>query len=264
VNFLADPEEFFQQQFGGERFIHIIGKISIGREFKDMVYEEESEAAMSSLSEEERKLRREIAQAELQKQREEEHRERVATLSQNLKKKLAIYAETDSSDDDLRAFRELQKIEAEELKQEPHGVELLNAIGYTYQSKASQYLGKTGLFGLQALYERAREKTHIISETMSTIRSAIELQRTFQELQKAEENAVDDQTRARLEEEAARQGLRAMWKGSKLEVQSVLRDVCDQVLYDESVSKDVRHRRAVALKVLGEVYSGVKADQVAV
>jgi hypothetical protein len=37
-------------------------------------------------------------------------------------------------------------------------------------------------------------------------------------------------------------------------VESVLRQVCDKVLGDESVEIEVRRRRGVALKVLGEVY----------
>ncbi|RKP07015.1 X-domain of DnaJ-containing-domain-containing protein [Thamnocephalis sphaerospora] len=258
----ADPEEFFQQQFGGERFVDLIGKISIGREFKDMVNEEDDES-MAGLSEEEKKKKQEEMQAEVRKIREKEHAERVETLVKNLISKLNVFTESERTQESLDAFREIQKIEAEELKQESHGVELLNAIGYTYLSKASQYAGKHAMFGLPGFYLRMREKTHIISETVSTIRSAVDLQRSFQELQKAdEEGTLEGEARVKLEEAAARQGLRAMWKGSKLEVQSVLREVCDRVLSDPSVTKEKHGERAIALKTLGEVYCAVKADAV--
>ena len=41
---------------------------------------------------------------------------------------------------------------------------------------------------------------------------------------------------------------------SKLEVESVLRDVCDLTLGNEPLDSEVKRRRATALKVLGEVY----------
>lgn len=44
----------------------------------------------------------------------------------------------------------------------------------------------------------------------------------------------------------------ALWRGSKLEVEAVLREVCDQTLSEGDV--EVRRRRAIALRVLGEVY----------
>jgi hypothetical protein len=32
-----DPEEFFKQQFGGDKFMDYIGEISIGKDFEDAV-----------------------------------------------------------------------------------------------------------------------------------------------------------------------------------------------------------------------------------
>ena len=46
--------------------------------------------------------------------------------------------------------------------------------------------------------------------------------------------------------------------GSKLEVQSVIREVCDVVV--EEADARLRRRRCVALDVLGEVYEGVKPE----
>ena len=40
----------------------------------------------------------------------------------------------------------------------------------------------------------------------------------------------------------------------------MLRDVCDKVLDDESVSKETRKNRAVALKIVGSVFSKVRPD----
>jgi hypothetical protein len=55
-------------------------------------------------------------------------------------------------------------------------------------------------------------------------------------------------------------GLTALWKGSKLEVEGVLREVCDRVLSDPKVNKLVLRKRAEALKIIGTVYESVKSD----
>jgi hypothetical protein len=55
-------------------------------------------------------------------------------------------------------------------------------------------------------------------------------------------------------------GLTALWKGSKLEVEGVLREVCDQVLSEPGVNKGVLRKRAEGLKIIGAVYEIVKSD----
>ena len=81
-----------------------------------------------------------------------------------------------------------------------------------------------------------------------------------------------DQSNTLLEQEAASKGMEALWRGSKLEVESVLREVCDRVLepsveeLEEQIrvsgggatssidADEVKRRRCMALSVLGEVY----------
>lgn len=55
-------------------------------------------------------------------------------------------------------------------------------------------------------------------------------------------------------------GLTALWKGSKLEVEGVLREVCDRVLSDNKATKLALRKRAEALKIIGAVYENVKSD----
>lgn len=47
--------------------------------------------------------------------------------------------------------------------------------------------------------------------------------------------------------------MRTLWKGAKLEVESVIRETCDKALNDSSISEQKRQLRAVALKMIGEV-----------
>jgi hypothetical protein len=51
--------------------------------------------------------------------------------------------------------------------------------------------------------------------------------------------------------------LAAAWKGSRFEIQGVLRDVCDKVLNDKNVKIEKRVERAHALVLCGTVYQKV-------
>lgn len=54
--------------------------------------------------------------------------------------------------------------------------------------------------------------------------------------------------------------MRALFKGAKLEVESVIREVSERTLYDPAISKQTQRLRAEALGIVGEVYSSVKPD----
>lgn len=79
----------------------------------------------------------------------------------------------------------------------------------------------------------AKENAHITTTTsVSTLRTALELKSIFDQLQAAEAagSSLSPEERKRLEESAAEKGLQALFKGAKLEIEGVLRDVCDRVL----------------------------------
>ncbi|KAI8340829.1 X-domain of DnaJ-containing-domain-containing protein [Chlamydoabsidia padenii] len=260
----VDPEEFFKQSFGGDRFIDIIGEISIGRDMRDALETQEAEGDdgddTTALTPEE-KAEREAKKEKSEQERAEIRTKRVDTLAEKLINKLSLYTELpDTSESSVQAFKSIVQIEAEELKTENYGVELLHAIGYTYLAKANQYLGKNIAFGLGGMFHSVKEKGYIFSETVGTLRTALDLQSSFSELQKAEEKGLTEEQRQKLEEEAAAKGLQAIWRGSKLEVESVLRDVCDKVLGDPNASRETRKQRAIGLRMIGNIYQKVKAD----
>lgn len=91
-----------------------------------------------------------------------------------------------------------------------------------------------------------------------TVRAALELKSVFEELQNAETNGLSDERRKELEEKAATKGLAALFKGAKLEVESVIREVCERVLTEKGLSEVQLDRRATALTILGDVYANVK------
>ncbi|CAG8683575.1 4356_t:CDS:2 [Funneliformis caledonium] len=246
----VNPEDFFRQQFGGDRFVDIIGEISIGRDMKEVL-----QNAAEDTNGDGAEMRRETNEEERDKIRQQ----RVDKLVSNLIHKLSMYVDSNDAKG-AEQFKNVIEIEADDLKAESYGIELLHAIGFTYSLKAKQYIGGDQIFGLPRFGHILREKGHVFSETISTLRSAIDLQNSFKELQKAEQEGLNDVEKSKLEEATANKGLTALWKGSKLEVEGVLREVCDRVLSDSKESKEVLIKRAEGLKIIGAVYENVKSD----
>jgi hypothetical protein len=239
--------------------VDIIGDISIGKEFKEAMASSDDPENLSS----EEKDKRESAQMEA---RQQARLARVTKLADHLVHKLCILTESSMDADTTRAFEQIIECEAEELKMESYGTELLHAIGYTYTLKAKQHLvtlDGSSIFGFGAGYWHSMvEKTHIASEVVSTFKSAIDLQKSFSQLSDANEKGkLTPEERAKLEEQAANRGLQALWKGSKLEVESVLREVCDTILTDTKVSRETLRKRALALKIVGQVYQRTKGEK---
>lgn len=97
--------------------------------------------------------------------------------------------------------------------------------------------------------------------SVSTVKSAIELKSIFDQIQALEKAGnLSPEEKKRLEEQAAEKGLQALFKGTKLEIESVLREVCDRVLGSPNVDPRKAQLRAVALQILGDAFSKVKAE----
>ncbi|KAI6144371.1 DnaJ-domain-containing protein [Pisolithus tinctorius] len=272
----VDPEEVFSAIFGGERFVPIIGHISLARDMKTALQEaEEAEEAEGKevkrdakgkeIISDEEKARREEKERKADAEKAAARAERVGKLVENLERKLAIFTESATGPDDnnvVNSWRQLCQMEADELKKESYGVELLHAVGFVYLSKAKYYLASNQtLFGMGGWLHNVQGKYHVFSETVSTLRSAIELKSVFDQIQAAEKAGnMSPEEKKRLEEQAAEKGLQALFKGTKLEIESVLRETCDRVLGDPSVPRSKAHSRAVALQIYGEVFVSVKKD----
>jgi len=273
----SDPSEFFKQQFGGEKFSDLIGDISIFNDLSSAVAEPTNKTPAET-------------EEEYQK-RQLEREKRVSSLSTKLIERLSTYTHSFPLDEstnksmnvDLKVvsqnamaiLKDIMTAEAEELKKENYGVELLHAIGYIYRNKAEQAIAQHDvdngaihrkLFGYTSKFSSlVREKGHIFSETVGTLKTAIDLQQSFNKLQEAEKNEAtlsqeEQERKAKLEVEAANKGMETVWRGSKLEIESILREVCDNVLFDQGASPELRRRRADALLTIGDVFMAVKPD----
>jgi hypothetical protein len=88
---------------------------------------------------------------------------------------------------------------------------------------------------------------------------------TMEEMVRAEEKGGEDWTderKAEFEKKVTGKILAAAWRGSKYEVQGVLREVCERVLNDRSVRTEKKIERAQALIIIGDVFSKVSCFQI--
>lgn len=239
--------------------------------------EEEARMEAAGLSPEEKELRkREKKKGGLTKEQQERltayelerkkaREERVNTLAKKLEDKINVWTETDKGPDVTHAFEEKIRLEVENLKMESFGLEILHAVGTTYVQKATSFLKSQKFLGISGFFSRLKDKGTLAKETWTTISTAIDAQMTMEEMAKMEERGGEDWTdekKAEYEKRVTGKILAAAWRGSKFEIQSVLRDVCDQVLGDKNIKLDKRIERAHALVIAGNIYAKVSAFEI--
>ena len=233
--------------------------------------EEEARMDAAGLTAEEKELRKKEKKKGLTKEQQEKleayererrkaREERVETLSKKLIDRISVWTETDKRPDVTKAFEEKTRLEVENLKMESFGIEILHAIGTTYLQKSSTYLKSQKFLGISGFFSRLKDKGTNAKEIWTTISTAIDAQLTMEEMAKMEEKGGQDWTdekKAEYERRVTGKILAAAWRGSKFEIQGVLRDVCDKVLHDKSVKIETRVDRAHALVLAGTVYQKV-------
>ncbi|CAG8977284.1 hypothetical protein HYALB_00010904 [Hymenoscyphus albidus] len=237
--------------------------------------EEDAAAEMAGLTEEEQELRRKEKKkgglskaqreelAAYEKERARIRKERVDTLAKKLIDRISIWTETDKGPDVTKSFQEKTRLEVENLKMESFGLDILHAIGQVYLQKSTALLKSQKFLGITGFFSRLKDKGTLAKETWNTISSAIDAQMTMEEMAKAEERGGEgwtDEKKVEYERRVTGKILTAAWRGSKLEIQSVLRDVCDELLNDKKVPMAKRLERAQALVISGEIFAKVQRN----
>ncbi|KAK9463257.1 X-domain of DnaJ-containing-domain-containing protein [Lipomyces oligophaga] len=207
------------------------------------------------------------AQREEMKKLDQERRvarqERVDHLTKKLIERLSLYTESLKDADVIQAFKEKTRLERENLKMESFGVELLQSIGNVYYHKGNAFRKSSKYLGMNSIFSKVKEKGAIAKDTWNTISSALDAQMTIQDMNKAEEKGGEEWTeemKAELERRVMGKLLNAAWRGSRFEFQSVLREVCDNVLEDKKVSSRKRMERAEALEIVGAIFRQAEHD----
>ncbi|KAF8645350.1 hypothetical protein AX16_007854 [Volvariella volvacea WC 439] len=122
----VDPEEVFGAIFGGEKFVPIIGHISLAKDMKAALQEADDEEEEAGNRITDSKGREVLSEEEKAKKKEKEDKknaeraaaraERVSKLVENLDRKLSIFTESATGPDDrdvARSWRQICQIEAE-------------------------------------------------------------------------------------------------------------------------------------------------------
>lgn len=206
-----------------------------------------------------RQRQREV-QSRLSKESAAARQQRVMQLAGLLCDKLSFWTESDMGPDVSRFFMDKIKAEADELKMESFGLELLHTIGSIYISRGSTMLKSQKLLGFGGFFSKFKEKGSMIKDGWNTVSTALDAQSAIQDMQKLEEEGseLSDDHRAQMEQTMLGKVLAAVWMGSRFEVQSVLREVCDVVLNDRHVPLAKRLDRARGLIMIGRVFKDSK------
>ncbi|KAJ6591582.1 X-domain of DnaJ-containing-domain-containing protein [Mycena vulgaris] len=191
---------------------------------------------------------------------------RVAMLTTKMIERLRPFVEAkhpgDKDDPETQAFEKKMKREADDLKLESFGVELLHAIGNVYMMKASSFMKSKKFLGIPGFFSRLKEKSDLVKDVFGVIGSALSVRDLMLEMEKqqAKGELGEEELRA-LEMDVTGKIMLASWRGARLEVVQVLRGVVDNVLKDPEASDVVLYNRAKGLLITGAIFKSTVPDE---
>ncbi|TDL23886.1 DnaJ-domain-containing protein [Rickenella mellea] len=221
---------------------------------------------------------------ELDKERKKNMEERIDKLKDLLIERLRPFVEAarpgEKDDTETIAFEKRMRTEADDLKFESFGVELLHTIGSVYMAKGSAALKSRKFLGIPGFFARVKEKGSLAKDAWGVIGSAyVQYSVSVFELQFIRLSSLDvqhvmqDMEKLSIQGEAAKEELEALqtdmtgkimlasWRGTRFEVIQVLRQACEKVLKDPSVSDAVLVNRAKALLIAGHIFRTTTPDE---
>jgi len=168
----------------------------------------------------------------------------------------------DKDDPETLAFEARMKREVEDLKLESFGVELLHTIGNVYMMKATSYLKSKKFLGIAGFFSRLKEKGTLAKDVWGVIGSALSVRDTMLEMEKLQAKGdVDEAELKALEMDVTGKIMLASWRGARLEVIQVLREVVDNVLKEHGAPDTVLLNRAKGLMLIGSIFKSAVPDE---
>jgi len=191
---------------------------------------------------------------------------RVRMLTEKLVERLRPFVEAKNpgapEDPETVAWEARMRREAEDLKVESFGVEMLHTIGTVYVTKASGYLKSKRFLGMGGFWSKLKEKGSVAKDAWGVIGSALSVQQVMQDIERAQlkGDASEEQLKA-LEIDVTGKIMLASWRGTRFEVVQVLREVVDNVLKDNSAKDQELYHRARGLLLLGAIFKSTVPDE---
>lgn len=177
----------------------IIGDLSIGEVFSDAQTMAMAEEADQAAGGDQKKSKEEMNQH--MEKMQERQKERIAYLTDNLKHRLNMYVECASDPILVKSYEDMTKEEAEKLKKESYGLDLLHTVGTIYSNRAKIALGIRG-GEMPSFFNSMKQKRNTVKGLWTTLRSFMDMQALSEMMAKAEAEGLDSSQRAKLEEEA--------------------------------------------------------------
>lgn len=186
---------------------------------------------------------------------------RVTRLAQKLAGNIDPWVEGD-----FDMCKTMWKTEAEDLCKASYGWELVKVIGMAYEVTAVQFLGsaESGVGmpsigkwaeGQKAGAKKSKAGNKNQFETLMATMDAMKIQAEYAEkINKAESDDEKASLQREMAEATTMTMLKIIWSTTSVDITSTIHETCQMVFFDQSVDKDVRKRRAHAVKNLGVIF----------
>lgn len=283
-----DPFVFFAVMFGSEGVQPYIGELWIASKaetlLKDSRMAQELAANMKQEGAEsddpEKQSRREEHVKQLLEEDEFAQRRRQVTCALNLRKRIQPFVDSDDGMDESEFVVTVQA-EAAKICQSSFGHVFCTTIGKTLELEATEFLGfSKNIFGSWDAHAASFQKqaaslsnnVKVINAGITAIRAGSQAMKEVESVQKqqmeqAKQN-LDGKPSSPLDSNNAKETMEKLedtlpailelaWAFNVRDINRTLKKVCHKLFHDASVDREVRWKRAEAVRIFGREFHAI-------